>query len=298
MNLNVEEYSYLNLLSRILEHGEERKDRTGVGTKALFGTSLRFSLENNTLPLLTTKKMFYKGIVEELLFFLRGETDTKKLETKGVNIWKGNTSREFLDKRGLTWLKEGDMGYGYGWQWRRFAGEKQTPYTKITDSLNKGTDQIANVFNSLKNDPHSRRHLVSAWNPNQEKETALVPCHYAFQFYVDNNNKLSCMWNQRSVDTFLGLPFNIASYATLTHIFAKALGYQPKEIIFIGGDTHIYLNHLDQVKEQISRTPFDFPQLKINKEISSVKDMENLQFEDFEVINYKSYPSIKAFMAI
>ncbi len=287
--MNQEEQNYLNLINNILTNGNERSDRTGVGTKSIFGTQLRFSLENDTLPLLTTKKVFFRGIVEELLFFLRGDTDTKKLEAKGINIWKGNTSREFLDKKGLLDLSEGDMGKGYGWQWRNFGG----------DNFNyvKGVDQIANVIKSLKEDPYSRRHIVSAWNPQQLNQMALPPCHAFFQFYV-HNDELSCQWTQRSVDCGAGLPFNIASYGLLTHIIAKTVGLKAKEVIFSGGDTHCYLNHIDALKEQMKRVPNIFPTITINKKLTNIQDIENLRFEDFELKNYNPYSAIKMEMAI
>lgn len=284
--LNKQEDQYLHLLSDIVVNGNSRDDRTGIGTKGIFGSNIRFSLENNTLPLLTTKKMFTKGVIEELLFFIRGETDTKKLEVKGVNIWKGNTSREFLDKRGLS-LPEGDMGKGYGYQWRSWGK---------TDT-NPGIDQLQQVFDGIKNDPYGRRHVVSAWNVSQLDEMSLPPCHILLQLYV-NNGELSCQWYQRSVDAFLGLPFNIASYAILTHLFAKATGLKAKELIFSGGDTHIYKNHIDQVRTQISRKPYNFPKLQINKDISSLKDIENLEYSDFEVLDYQCHPAIKADMAV
>jgi thymidylate synthase len=280
--MNIEELSYLSLLKHILENGSKKEDRTGIGTLSVFGTQLRFSLENNKVPILTTKKMFLKGVIEELLFFLRGDIDTKKLEAKGVNIWKGNTSRAFLDKRGLKDLPEGDMGKGYGYQWRKFGGK---------------TDQIKSLIQGLKNDPNSRRHLITAWNPNELDECALPPCHMMYQFYVDNNN-LSLLFNMRSVDLFLGLPFNLLSYAALTHIVAKLTGLKAKELIFVGGDSHIYLNHLEQVKLQLSRTPYEFPELYIDKEFETIEEAEKLKFEDFRINNYKYYPAIKAEMAI
>jgi thymidylate synthase len=299
--MNSEENQYLQLLGDILQRGSKRSDRTGVGTIGIFGSQLRFSLEDNKVPMLTTKKMFTKGIVEELLFFLRGETDTKKLEDKGVNIWKGNTTREFLDKQGLEDLPEGDMGKGYGFQWRNFGGKitsnKYSSKPAPRNRYAKGIDQVAEVIHKLKTNPTDRRILISAWNPSQLKEMALPPCHILVQFYVDNG-KLSSQFYMRSVDTFLGLPFNILSYAILTRIIAQTVGMETKELIFVGGDTHIYQNHIQQVSEQISREPFAFPAMLINKDLSKVEDLDTLELKDFEIQNYQSHPSIKAEMAI
>ena len=280
--MNIDEQNYISLLSKILEHGEDRPDRTGVGTKSIFGASLRFSLENYTVPIITTKKMFYRGIIEEALFFLRGETDTKKLEAKGVNIWKGNTSREFLDKRGLNHYKEGEMGPMYGYKWRNFHG----------------VDQLQNAINLIKNDPYSRRIMISAYDPSASKDSVLDPCHTFFQFYVSNNNKLNCLFYMRSSDFFLGVPFNITSYAIITHIIAKMTDLNPGELIFNAGDIHIYNNHITQVKEQINRVPFDFPKIKITKNINSIQDIENLCFDDFKIEKYCFHPSINAPMSI
>lgn len=297
--MNKEELNYLNLLKEILINGEVSQDRTGVGTKSIFGTTLRFSLKDNTIPLLTTKKIFWKGVVEELLFFLRGETQTKKLEEKGVNIWKGNTSKEFIAQRGLDYLVEGDMGKGYGFQWRRFgeSGAWKYGFEYLGDGIITGVDQIKNLIDSLKNDPYSRRHIVTAWNPQQLDEMVLPPCHWSFQCYV-RNGELSLLWNQRSVDTFLGLPFNIASYGLLAHILANTCGLKAKEIIFNGGDTHLYSNTIEQCYEQMSREPFEFPKLNINSDLRDIEDIENLNFNNFDLINYQSHPAIKAVMAV
>ena len=299
---NQEELNYLRMLWTILNKGSERTDRTGVGTYGIFGTQLRFSLQNNVVPMLTTKKMFSKGIIEELLFFLRGETDTKKLEAKGVNIWKGNTTREFLDQRGLEDLSDGDMGKGYGFQWRNFGGKitsnkfnanRPPPMNRYAD----GVDQLEQVLNTLKTNPTDRRIIISAWNPKQIPEMALPPCHCFCQFYADNN-KLSCQFYMRSVDSFLGLPFNILSYAILTRIIAQTVNMEAEELIFIGGDTHIYKNHVQAVLSQITRNPFEFPTMIIKKSLKSLEDIEKLSLNDFEFQNYQSHPAIKAEMAV
>jgi thymidylate synthase len=301
-----EEYKYLHLLERIMNEGVVKGDRTGTGTKSLFGTQLSFDV-SNSFPILTTKKVFFKGIVEELLWFIRGDTDSKLLEAKGVNIWKGNTSREFLDKRGLDY-PEGECGPIYGFQWRHWGGE-YSGYELVDENNNpngkyaihrgsyQGIDQLAKVVETIKNNPNDRRMIVSAWNVEELDRVVLPSCHLLYQFDV-TDGKLNCQWTQRSVDSYLGLTFNITSYALLTYMIAKITNLNPGRITFSGGDTHIYLNHIDQCKEQLSRTPFPFPQLNIKKDIKSLADIEKLQFEDFELIGYQSHPAIKAPMAV
>lgn len=303
--MNQEERKYLDLLKDILNNGSKRSDRTGIGTIGVFGSNLRFSLENNKIPMLTTKKMFAKGVVEELLFFLRGETDTKKLEAKGVNIWKGNTSRDFLDKKGLIEYPEGFMGPGYGYQWRNFGGSFNVNHPFPNGGYGQdglyysktGVDQVAGAIKTLKENPTDRRIIISAWNPSQLEKMALPPCHMMVQFYAQEG-QLSSQFYMRSVDTFLGLPFNILSYGIMTHIIAKTVGMTAKEVIFTGGDTHIYQNHVSPVVQQIIRDPYDFPTLTIHKDLKDVKDIEALEFADFEIQGYQSHPTIKAEMAI
>lgn len=292
------EYVYLNLLSDILQNGETRSDRTQTGTKSLFGKQLTFSLENS-FPLLTTKNVWFKGVIEELLFFLRGDHDNRKLREKDVHIWDGNTSLEYLQKSGKTHIQEHDLGLAYGVQWRA-AGAKLENIT--TNYVGKGIDQVKECIELLKNDPFSRRIIINAWNVPQLKDMALVPCHMIYQFYVrttDGSEKyLDCMMTQRSADTFLGLPFNIASTAALTHIMAKISGYKCGKIIINLGDAHIYTNHIKQVKTQLERTPLKFPQLSIKKELKTIEDIENLKLEDFELVDYHRFPTIKADMAV
>ena len=258
---------YLDLLKDIMENGVDKMDRTGVGTRSVFGRQMRFDLSKG-FPLVTTKKVHLKSIIYELLWFLKGDTNVKYLQEHGVRIWN-----EWADENG-------ELGPVYGSQWRNWNGE--------------GIDQIADVIERLKKTPNDRRMIVSAWNVGKIAEMHLPPCHMMFQFYVANN-KLSCMLYQRSCDMFLGVPFNIASYALLTMMVAQVCGYEAGEFVHTLGDTHIYHNHFEQVKEQLSHTPYPLPQMKINP---NVKDINEFKYEDFELINYQSYDTIKAKVAV
>ncbi len=287
-NFESDERNYLQLIHDLLHEGVDCDDRTGVGTLSTFGAQIRFSLAGGTLPLLTTKKMFTRGVVEELLWFLRGETDSKILEAKGVNIWKGNTSREALDKRGLTNYPEGEGGPIYGHQFRNFGGAKG-------GDGKSGVDQVEEVLYLLREDPNSRRMVINLWNPCDLDKMALPPCHMVYQFRV-YGNKLSCSMYQRSCDTFLGLPFNICSTALMTYIFAKLTGLVPHEIVISIGDAHIYKNHVEQVKKQLKRAPYCFPKLQIKNR--GQKCVEDFKAEDFIVLGYESHEAISAPMAV
>ncbi len=299
--------TYTTLLKDILAHGHKRSDRTGTGTTSVFGRQLRFNI-HNSIPLLTTKFVPWKAVIKELLWFLRGDTDASKLAADGVRIWDGNTSRAFLDGRGLSHLPEGDIGAGYGFQWRHFGGAYQT--CKETYDNTIGYDQVAAVLDQLRHDPFSRRIFMSAWNPAALKDIALPPCHVSAQFYVEEDQTegqasgtgqgrryLSCHMYQRSVDTFLGLPFNIMSYATLTHIFATLTGMTPKELIISTGDTHIYNDHIEQIKTQIERHPYSAPLLVINPAIRD-KTLEEITVDDFDVVGYFHHNVLKGKMAV
>jgi thymidylate synthase len=288
--LNVENL-YLNLLDEVIKTGEQRQTRNGI-TYSLFGKELVFNVTNN-FPLLTTKKMFLKGIVEELLFFIRGETDTNKLMEKGINIWKGNTTRAFLDNLGLNY-KEGMMGPMYGYQWRFFG----KTYGDCNDT--PSVDQFKNLIETLKKDPNSRRLLMTDFNPAMVDEGVLYPCHsLILQFYVNKTekgyNKLSVKMYQRSADLFLGLPFNIASTSLLLYIVAKLVGMEPENVHITLGDCHIYDSHIDAVKEQLSRIPYNLPKLII-PDFKTIEEVESSTFSDYKLEEYNSYPSIKAQM--
>ncbi len=262
--------NYLNLVSDILENGDERMDRTGVGTISVFGRQLRFDLQQG-FPLVTTKKVFLKGIIYELLWFTQGSTNIKYLVDHNVHIWD-------------EWAnEEGELGPVYGKQWRKWTG-----YNGET------IDQLGNVIEQIKKNPHSRRLVVTAWNPADVAKMALPPCHMFYQFYV-KRDALSCQMYMRSVDTFLGLPFNIASYALLTMMVAQVTDLKADELIITTGDTHIYSNHIEQVKTQILREPYPQPTMKINPDVNSI---DEFKYEDFHLENYLAHPSIKADIAV
>ena len=285
------EYQYLNLLSRVIEQGERRQTRNGY-TYSVFGGNLHFDLQNG-FPLLTTKRVFFRGVIEELLWFIRGKMDSKLLEEKGVNIWKGNSSRQYLDSIGLTSYREGDCGAVYGHQWRHFGA---TYRDCDTDYTGNGIDQLAECIRQIKHEPGSRRILMSAWNPTQMPEMVLPPCHVSYQFYVsgENNQYLSCMMYQRSADSFLGLPFNIASVSLLTHIIAHFTGKIAKDVYISIGDIHIYEEHLPVVKEQLTRKPYQFPTIRINGDIpTNIEDYTN---DMIMLENYVSHGTLKAEM--
>ncbi len=262
--------AYLNLLQKILNDGVEKEDRTGVGTLSLFGYQMRFDLQNG-FPILTTKKIHLKSVIYELLWFLKGDTNVRYLQEHGVRIWN-----EWADENG-------NLGPIYGAQWRSWRGAD-----------GKIVDQIEWVINEIRQNPNSRRLIVSAWNVSELDKMALPPCHILFQFYVANG-KLSCQLYQRSADVFLGVPFNIASYALLTMMMAQVTNLEPGEFVHTFGDVHLYRNHIEQAKLQLSREPYPLPTMKINPQ---VKEISDFQYEDFELINYKAHPHIKAEVAV
>jgi thymidylate synthase len=280
------EDEYLRLLRTILETGKDRDDRTGTGTRGLFGWQMRGSLADG-FPLLTTKKVHLKSIIHELLWFLRGETQVQSLQDAGVRIWNEWATAEQTAKFGR---KEGDLGPVYGHQWRNFGATMRADGTYADD----GVDQIARLLRDLRERPHSRRHLVTGWNPKEAEQVALPPCHTFFQFYVEGGT-LSCQLYQRSADVFLGVPFNIASYALLTMMIAQASGLRPGDFIHTFGDAHLYRNHFDQARLQLTRTPRALPTMWLNPE---VKDLFAFRFEDIRLDGYDPHPAIAAEVSV
>jgi thymidylate synthase len=261
---------YLEILDHVLKKGTEKRDRTGTGTISVFGYQMRFNLEEG-FPLLTTKKLHLKSIIHELLWFISGDTNVRYLKDNGVSIWD-----EWADK-------DGNLGPIYGYQWRSWPADG-----------NRKIDQLAKVIDSIKNSPESRRHIVSAWNVGELEKMALPPCHVMFQFYVAGG-KLSCQLYQRSCDIFLGIPFNIASYVLLTMMVAQVTGLIPGDFVHTLGDAHIYLNHIEQVKLQLTREPYPLPRMIINP---SINDINRFRFEDFTLVGYVSHPHIKGEISV
>jgi thymidylate synthase len=314
---NKEEFNFLETLKDILICGVFRNDRTNVGTYSKFGLNLTFSLENNIIPLGTTKKVPLRMVFEELMWFIRGQTDSKILEKKGVNVWKGNTSRRFLDKCGLVDFKEGETGSSYGHNFRRFGKPYIIPnkeckeirelleHTNFYNQL-KGFDQLNNVIHLLKNNPYSRRIIINLWNPNSLETTPLPPCLYCYQFYVEpdkHNNPcyLSCLATQRSSDISLAGFWNISTISLLTYMLGSMTGLKPKKLIWSIGDAHIYKNQLEAVNEQLNRNPLYYPKLFLKETAPSIhnnKSIEEFEYGDMVLVDYNPYKSIKSVMNV
>lgn len=277
-----QEFIYHNIMRELLKESS-RENRTNVETHSKFGVYLEFDISKE-FPLFTSKWVYFKGVLEELLFFISGKTDTKILEEKGVKIWQGNTRKSVLESLGLDY-EEGEAGPIYGFQWRHFGADY--PRTE------KGFDQLNAVINSISSNPTNRRHVITAWNPTQLHLMALPPCHLLYQFYA-NDKKLDCLVFMRSCDMFLGFPFNLASYSLLTYIIASICNLKPGRVIFTIGDAHIYSNHIEQTKLLLSRTPLPWPEVEIN----SVTKIDDIKSEDIKLKNYVSWPAIKAEMAV
>ncbi len=270
---------YLDALRYILENGVEKKDRTGVGTKAVFGMQMRFNMEDG-FPAVTTKKLAFNSVKAELLWFIKGSSDVRELQKMGCHIWDANANAGYWKPKARF---DGDLGRIYGVQWRKWK-----------NSEGKETDQLAEAIRQIREEPYSRRIIVSAWNPGELNQMALPPCHAFLQFFVANN-RLSLQMYQRSCDMFLGVPFNIASYSLLLHMVSQVTNKEPYEFIHTLGDAHIYTNHIEQVKEQLKREPFPLPELKLSKNVKSIDDFK---MDDIELVNYKFHPTIKAPMAV
>lgn len=287
-----EEMQYLELIRRILREGVRKGDRTGTGTLSLFGAQMRFSLRGDVFPLLTTKRVFWRGVAEELLWFISGDTSAKTLQDKGIRIWDGNGSREYLDSLGLHARETGDLGPVYGFQWRHFGAT----YTDMhADYTGQGVDQLAEVIRKLRTNPDDRRIVLSAWNPSDLPAMALPPCHMFCQFYVAAG-ELSCQMYQRSADMGLGVPFNIASYALLTRLVAHCAGLRPGELVHVIGDAHVYLDHVEPLKQQLERLPRAFPTLRITSPEKT--DIDAFTFEDLALEGYNPMGAIKMAMSV
>lgn len=298
-----QEYQYLDLLREALEHGTDKADRTGTGTRSLFGKSMTFSLRNGEFPLITTKRVFWRAAFEELFWFLSGSTDSTVLSKKGINIWQGNTSREYLDAHGFRSRAVGDIGPGYGWQWRSFGAkfnDARGANAGGDGGVGGGVDQIKEIVRQILHTPDSRRIILSAWNPAQIHEMSLPPCHVLSQFSVQNG-ELSCALYQRSGDLFLGVPFNIASYSLLTVLLAHHCRLKSGSFTHFLGDSHIYKNHFDAVRTQLSRKPKPFPKIYVKMSPWSIPgpcDLSDYCMDDIVMSNYDSHLPISAPMAV
>ena len=277
---------YQNIINEILNNGEDTQNRTDTNTRFIWGSMMKFDLTEG-YPIDTLRKAHFKSMFHETMMFLRGETDTKTaLEDEGIGIWKGNTSREFLDSVGLTELPEGSLGKGYSYQWRNFNGPN-------------GNDQIIQLLEGLKENPYGRRHIVTAWNPSQLDEMALPPCHLLQQYKVTPSGYLNSGFYMRSSDFILAaMTFNIPQYAFLNHVFAKYLGLTPGSLFYMGADVHIYHNHFGGATQLLLRDPYSYPRLRINKELSTIDDIMDLEYEDVELLNYRYHPKIELPMAV
>ena len=290
------EKAYLDALQDILDNGEDRPDRTGTGTRSIFGLQMRFDLKEG-FPAVTTKKLAWRAVVSELLWFIEGSGDENRLKeilhgdrySDKKTIWSDNATAPYWVNKRMQ-RHAGDLGRVYGVQWRRW----RKPLIRVNKVILQNHDQLLELIDGIKNDPHSRRHIITAWNPGELELMALPPCHMMAQFYVANG-KLSCQMYQRSADMFLGVPFNIASYALFTHMVAQVCNLEVGDLIVVIGDAHIYNNHFDQVKEQLTRTPLPVPTLKLNPEIELITDFD---MNDIELVNYQSHEAIKAPMAV
>jgi thymidylate synthase len=286
-----EERQYLELIKKILHDGNERIDRTGVGTLSIFGAMQRYSLQDGTLPIFTTKRVFTRGVIEELLWMVSGSTDAMILAKKGIHIWDGNGSRSFLDSVGFHRRRVGDLGPVYGFQWRH-AGA--TYIDCEADYTGQGVDQLAAVIETLKTNPYDRRMVICAWSPGQLKEMVLPPCHCLMQFHVANG-RLNCLLYQRSADVGLGMPFNVTSYSLLTHMIAHITHLEPGELVYTTGDTHIYRNHIEALKKQVEREPRPFPKLTFARTVPSI---DEFTIDDFVITGYNPHPKIEMQMAV
>lgn len=294
--MNNFDIQFLSIMRRILDTGIDRPDRTGIGSRAIWGATMDIDLSEG-FPAPTHRKVALRIAFEEIMWMWRGSTDSKLLEAKNINIWKGNTSREFLDGRGLHDLPEGHIGKGYSFQWRNFGGGyKNDVTTRFLNDYsgfdNSGADQVIQLLEGLQKDPNGRRHIITGWNPTQLKDMALPPCHL-YQQYQILDGKLNSSFVMRSNDLVYGLSYNVMGYALLNHIIAKYLKIVPGKLFYVGMDVHIYENQMDMARELVDRTWFDLPTLKINKELNTIDDIMSLQFEDIELIGYKAHPDIK-----